>query len=64
VEQNLRTSLDYAERLVRAKDLQEAAQIQSEFVRSQVEAMQGLCCRDQGSGCTAPIPGPDYTMRT
>src|SRR3954471_12811888 len=40
VEQNLRTSLDYAERLVRAKDLQEAAQIQSEFVRSQVEAMQ------------------------
>src|SRR5215210_3304844 len=39
-EQNIRTSLDYAERLVRAKDLQEAAQIQSEFVRSQVEAMQ------------------------
>src|SRR3954468_14189989 len=40
VEQNLRTSLDYAERLVRAKDLQEAAQIQSEFVRTQSEAMQ------------------------
>src|SRR3954463_16355637 len=39
-EQNIRTSLDYAERLVRAKDLQEAAQIQSEFLRSQVEAMQ------------------------
>src|SRR4029453_1866767 len=39
-EQNIRTSLDYAERLVRAKDLQEAAQIQSEFVRSQSEAMQ------------------------
>src|SRR3954467_13388277 len=39
-EQNIRTSLDYAERLVRAKDLQEAAQIQSEFVRSQVEAMR------------------------
>src|SRR5829696_9050783 len=39
-EQNIRTSLDYAERLVRAKDLQEAARIQSEFVRSQVEAMQ------------------------
>src|SRR5215210_6914763 len=34
------TSLDYAERLVRAKDLQEAAQIQSEFVRAQAEAMQ------------------------
>ena len=40
VEQNLRTSLDYAERFVRAKDLQEAAQIQAEFVRSQAEAMQ------------------------
>src|SRR5215207_9091010 len=39
-EQNLKTSLDYAERLVRAKDLQEAARIQSEFVRSQAEAMQ------------------------
>ena len=23
-----------------------------------------LCCRDQGSGCTAPNPGPDYAMRT
>ena len=39
-EQNLRASLDYAERLVRAKDLQEAAQVQSEFVRTQAEAMQ------------------------
>src|SRR5215204_4708176 len=39
-EQNIRTSLDYAERLVRAKDLHEAAQIQSEFVRTQAEAMQ------------------------
>src|SRR5215213_8325913 len=47
-EQNIRTSLDYAERLVRAKDLQEAAQIQSEFVRSQVEAMQAQI-REVGS---------------
>ena len=39
-EQNIRTSLDYAERLVRAKDLQEITQLQSEFVRSQAEAMQ------------------------
>src|SRR4051794_24674251 len=39
-EQNLRTTLDYAERFVRAKDLQEAVQIQSEYVRTQVEAMQ------------------------
>src|SRR3954465_7986780 len=40
VEQNLRASLDYAERLVRAKDLQEITQIQSEFARAQTEAMQ------------------------
>jgi hypothetical protein len=40
VEQNLRTSLDYAQRLVRAKDLQEVTQIQSEFARTQTEAMQ------------------------
>src|SRR5215212_1750878 len=35
VEQNLRASLDYAQRLVRAKDLQEITQIQSEFARTQ-----------------------------
>jgi hypothetical protein len=40
VEQNLRASLDYAQRLVRAKDLQEIRQIQSEFARTQTEAMQ------------------------
>jgi len=40
VEQNLRASLDYAQRLVRAKDLQEITQIQSEFARTQTEAMQ------------------------
>src|SRR5215204_6034714 len=39
-EQNLRASLDYAERLVRAKDVQEMTQIQSEFARTQTEAMQ------------------------
>jgi phasin len=39
-EQNIRTSLDYAERLVRAKDVQEMVQIQSEFARTQTEAMQ------------------------
>ena len=38
--QNLRASLDYAERLVRAKDLEEITQIQSEFARTQTEAMQ------------------------
>jgi len=40
MEQNLHASLDYADRLVRAKDLQEVTQIQSEFARTQAEAMQ------------------------
>src|SRR3954466_3672645 len=40
VEHNLRASLDYAQRLVRAKDLQEITQIQSEFARTQTDAMQ------------------------
>src|SRR5215203_6009838 len=48
-EQNIRTSLDYAEQLVRAKDLQEAARIQSEFVRTQTEAMQAQM-KEYGSG--------------
>src|SRR3954470_6331690 len=48
VEQNLRASLDYAERLVRAKDLQEVARIQSEFARTQTEAMQAQM-KDYGS---------------
>src|SRR4051794_11397232 len=48
VEQNLRASLDYAQRLVRAKDLQEITQIQSEFARTQTEAMQAQM-KDYGS---------------
>ncbi len=39
-EQNIAAAFDLAQRMVRAKDLQEAMQIQSEFVRSQFEAMQ------------------------
>jgi hypothetical protein len=55
-EQNLRTTLDYAERFVRAKDLQEAAQIQSEFVRKQAEAMQTQM-RDFGSAMQSAVGG-------
>ncbi len=48
VEQTLRASLDYAERLVHAKDLQEVSRIQSEFARAQSEAMQAQM-KDYGS---------------
>ncbi len=39
-EQNLSAAFDLAQRMVRAKDMQEAMQIQAEFVRNQLEAMQ------------------------
>ena len=39
-EQNLSAAFDHAKRLVRAKDVQEAVQLQSEFVRSQFAALQ------------------------
>ena len=39
-EQNLTAAFDFAQRLVRAKDVQEAVQLQSEFVRSQFAALQ------------------------
>lgn len=39
-EQNLTAAFDLAQKMVRAKDMQEAMQIQAEFMRSQFEAMQ------------------------
>lgn len=39
-EQNLSAAFDHAQRLVRAKDVQEAIQLQSEFARSQFAAFQ------------------------
>ena len=39
-EQNVAAAFDLAQRLVRARDVQEAMQIQAEFVRSQFNAMQ------------------------
>jgi len=39
-EQNISAAFDFAQRMVRAKDMQEAMQIQAEFVRAQYEAMQ------------------------
>jgi phasin len=39
-EQNIAAAFDLAQRLVRAKDVQEAMQIQAEYVRSQFAAMQ------------------------
>lgn len=40
-EQNIAAAFDLAQRLVRAKDVQEAMQLQADFVRQQVTSMQG-----------------------
>jgi phasin len=39
-EQNIAAAFDLAQKMVRAKDMQEAMQYQAEFVRAQFEAMQ------------------------
>src|SRR5688572_32942941 len=39
-EQSIAAAFDHAQRLVRAKDVQEAMQLQAEFVRSQFASMQ------------------------
>ncbi len=39
-EQNVRATLDFAQRLTRARSLQEALQLQADFARSQLAAVQ------------------------
>jgi phasin len=47
-EQNISAAFEHAQRLVRAKDVQEAMQLQAEFVRNQFAAMQNQM-RDFGA---------------
>ena len=47
-EQNISAAFEHAQRLVRAKDVQEAMQLQAEFVRNQFAALQEQM-RDFGS---------------
>ena len=39
-EENIRSAFDHAQKLVRAKDMQEVMSLQSDFVKSQLAAMQ------------------------
>jgi phasin len=48
-DQNMKAAFDHAQRLVRAKDVQEAMQIQAEFVKAQFAAIQEQM-KDIGSG--------------
>jgi phasin len=56
-EQNLSAAFDLAQRMVRAKDMQEAMQIQAEYVRSQFEAMQAQM-KEFGSMAQSAVKQP------
>ena len=47
-EENITTSFDFAQRLVRAKDIQEVMALQQEFMKQQMQAMQAQA-RDLGA---------------
>lgn len=50
-EQNINNSFDFAQKLVRAKDIQEVMALQQEFLKSQMQAMQAQA-KDLGTTAT------------
>jgi phasin len=50
-EQNIANSFDFAQKLVRAKDVQEVMALQQEFLQSQMQAMQTQA-KDLGTAAT------------
>lgn len=56
-EQNIAAAFDLAQKMVRAKDMQEAMQFQAEYVRAQFEAMQNQM-REFGSVAQAAAKQP------
>jgi phasin len=55
-EQNVRATLDFAQKLTQAKSLQEAMQLQSEFARSQLAAVQAQASELGGMAQSAMKP--------
>ena len=55
-EQNVSTSFEFAQRLVRAKDVDEMMRIQAEFVRSQMETLSEQA-KELGQGVTESARG-------
>jgi phasin len=53
-EQNIAAAFEFAQKMVRAKDMQEAMQAQAEYVRSQFEAMQAQM-RELGSSAQSAM---------
>jgi phasin len=56
-EQNIAAAFDLAQKMVRAKDIQEVMQYQAEFVRTQFEAMQTQM-KEFGSMAQAAVKQP------
>ena len=57
VEQNVATSFDFAQKLVRAKDLQEMLELQATFIRTQMQALSEQAKElGQSAGKTATDP--------
>ena len=50
-EQNVNSSFEFAQKLVRAKDIQEVMALQQEFLKQQMQAMQAQA-KDLGSAAT------------
>lgn len=50
-EQNIANSFEFAQKLVRAKDVQEVLALQQEFMKSQMQAMQAQA-KDLGAAAT------------
>ncbi len=55
-ERNVATSFEFAQRLVRAKDLDEMMRLQGEFVRSQMESLSEQA-KELGEGVTEAARG-------
>ncbi len=53
-ERNIASSFDFAQRLVRAKDVEEMMRLQSEFVRSQMETLTEQA-KELGEGAAAAV---------
>ena len=52
-EQNIANSFEFAQKLVRAKDIQEVMALQQEYLQSQMKAMSAQA-KDLGSAATRP----------
>jgi phasin len=53
-EQNINNSFEFAQKLVRAKDIQEVMALQQEFLKSQMQAMQAQA-KDLGATATKAV---------